>query len=97
MNNNLNKYLNHVEGENRGHILVYALSKCAWCRRTKQLLKTMGVEYYYIDYDLVREEDRQKLMEAVEKWNPACIFPTVVIDGECIRSDETRIREVLRN
>jgi glutaredoxin-like protein NrdH len=96
VNKDLNEYVNHVEGENRGHVLVYALSSCAWCRKAKNLLDSMGVEYYYIDADRVEEKDRQRLMETVEKWNPSCIFPTVVINEDtCISGDELRMREIL--
>lgn len=97
MDKDLNKYVTHVEGENKGHVFVYALSNCAWCKKTKQLLDTMGVEYSYIDADLVERKDRQKLMETVEKWNPACIFPTVVINNTCISgSDEYTIKTMLK-
>lgn len=95
----LNKYMNHVKGEKRGDILVFSLSRCAWCRKTKQLLNDMGVEYTYIDADLVKKEDRQKLMETLEEWNPACIFPTVVINHcTCIMgTDESTLKEVLES
>lgn len=96
MDKDLIKYVTHVKGESKGHVFVYTLSNCAWCRKTKQLLNTMGVEYSYIDADLVERKDRQKLMETIEKWNPACIFPTVIINETCINdSDEYTIRAML--
>ncbi len=97
INSSLTKYMKHVKGENRGNILVFSLSGCAWCRKTKQLLNDMDVEYSYIDADLVKKEDRQELMETLEDWNPACIFPTVVIDNHtCIIGvDESTLREAL--
>ena len=99
MNSRLTKYITHVKGERRGDILVFSLSRCAWCRKTKQLLNTMGVAYTYIDADLVKKEDRRKLMETLEKWNPACIFPTVVINHHiCIMgTDEPTLKEVLES
>jgi glutaredoxin len=95
----LQKYANLVKGEKKGDILVFSLSRCAWCKRTKQLLNDMGVEYSYIDADLVRKEDRQELMETLETWNPACIFPTVVIDNHTciIGTDESTLKEVLES
>ena len=42
----------HVEGENKGKILLYALSTCGWCRKTRQLLDDLGVAYDYIYVDL---------------------------------------------
>jgi len=41
--------VNHVQGKNVGHIMLYALSTCPWCRKTKQLLSDLGVDYYYVD------------------------------------------------
>jgi glutaredoxin len=99
MDNSLAQYVKHVKGEKEGNIMVYALSNCAWSKRTKNLLNDMGVEYSYIDADLVDKEDRLELMETLEKWNPACIFPTIVINNHiCIvGDDESEIREALES
>ncbi|KYK33907.1 MAG: hypothetical protein AYK18_04260 [Theionarchaea archaeon DG-70] len=97
MNYSLDKYTTHVKGENRGNIVMFTLNSCPWCRKTKQLLNTIGVEYSYVDIDCAAREDRQRLMETLEKWNPACIFPTVVINkDQCISGhNQFRIREAL--
>lgn len=72
----------HVEGKNKGKILLYALSTCVWCRKTKRLLNEMGIEYSYIDVDLLTPAEKDKVTEEVRKYNPACTFPTIVIDDE---------------
>lgn len=97
MNNDLEKYTKHVEGEKRGNIMVFALSGCAWCRKTKKLLDETGVEYSYIDVDLVEEEARQILTETLEEWNPAFIFPAVIINNRtCIIGvDESSLMKAL--
>jgi glutaredoxin len=86
-----------VAGEDRGKILVYSLSTCGWCRKTKDLLKKMGVEYSYIDVDGLEADEKETVKEEIRRWNPACSFPTIVVDDEtCIKGfDEDRIREVL--
>ena len=38
--------------------MLYALSTCVWCRRTKQLLDQLGVEYDYVDVDLLEGGDK---------------------------------------
>ena len=77
--------LTHVGGKNAGHVVIYALSTCPWCKKTKKLLDDLGVEYYFEDIDLLQETEKQQMMEAVKKWNPACSFPTMVIDdSKCI-------------
>ena len=90
--------LEHVSGKNVGRVVLYALSTCPWCNKTKQLLKDLGVDHYYENVDLLRAEDREKVMNIVEKWNPACSFPTLVInDSKCIVGfQEDEIRKALK-
>jgi glutaredoxin len=96
MNQNLDKYITHIQGEYKGEIILFSLSNCARCNKVKKALNEMGVEYYYIDIDHADQKDRPRLMETVEKWNPACIFPTVVINKTtCITGDPSRITESL--
>ena len=86
----------HVEGENKGKIMLYALSTCGWCRKTKELLNELGVEYEYIYVDLLEDEDEDTAMDEVKKWNPRLSFPTLVIDDKCIVGfKEDEIREAL--
>ena len=85
-----------VEGENKGKIMLYALSTCGWCRKTKELLNELGVEYEYIYVDLLEDEDEDTAMDEVKKWNPRLSFPTLVIGDRCIVGfKEDEIREVL--
>ena len=75
----------HVDGINKGKIVLYALSTCGWCKKTKDFLKKLGVEYTYVFVDNLGGNDRDETMEEVKKWNPRRSFPTVVINDEkCI-------------
>ena len=87
----------HVEGNKKCDILVYALSTCVWCRKTKNLLNTLGVDYYFIDVDLLEGAEKEKIFKEMKHWNPAGSFPTIVIDNKrCIAGyDEERIRKEL--
>jgi glutaredoxin len=87
----------HVPGKNAGKVLLYALSTCPWCKKTKQLLNDNGIEYYYIDVDLLSSEDKSNTIKTVEKWNSSCSFPTMVVnDKECIVGfDEEKIKKAL--
>ncbi len=89
--------LKHIPGKNAGHIVLYALSTCPWCKKTKQLLNDMGVEYYYADVDLMTSGEKDETMGKVEKWNPSCSFPTMVInDNKCVVGfQENQIRKAL--
>ena len=87
--------LQHVAGENKGHIVLYALSTCPWCRKTKKLLEDLGVEYYFGDVDLMNDAEKKEAMVVIQKWNPGASFPTMVIDNnQCIIGfQENKIRE----
>jgi glutaredoxin-like protein NrdH len=84
----------HVDGKKKGNIMLYALSTCGWCAKTKELLRTLGVEFSYAFVDLLEGKEQDDAMNEVEKWNPQGSFPTLVIrDTICIvgfREDEIR-------
>jgi glutaredoxin-like protein NrdH len=86
-----------VPGKKSHEVMLYALSTCGWCKKTRQLLEELGVEYSYEYVDLLVGEDRKAAMDAVTHWNPACNFPTLVIDNQaCIVGfEEAKIREAL--
>lgn len=93
----LESNITDVEGKDKGKIMLYTLSTCGWCKKTKNLLKKLGVKYSYIDADLLEGKDRDNLIDELEKWNPRCSFPTIVVDDEtCIVGyKEDKIKEVL--
>jgi glutaredoxin-like protein NrdH len=88
--------MKHVNGKDKGHILMYALSTCGWCKKTKRLLEKLGVEYDYTDVDLLEGEDKAKAIKELERWNPRRSFPTLVINDECIVGyKEDEIKEAI--
>jgi glutaredoxin-like protein NrdH len=91
----MNIKMNHMDGESKGRIVLYALSTCQWCMKTKELLKQLNIEYSYIDVDLADEKDQDEIVEEIKKYNPACSFPTIVVDDNysIIGFDEEKIRE----
>lgn len=90
--------MEHVKGKNKGRVNLYALSTCQWCRKTKDLLNELGVDYYYIDADTVDEEELKKIKKEIKKYNPAFSFPTLVIDDRdsIIGFDRVKIVEKLK-
>ena len=89
--------IEHVKGENKGKIMLYALSTCGWCRKTKEFLTKLGVSYDYIFVDYLEGDDRESIMDDITKWNPRRSFPTIVInDKDCIVGyKEDKIKEAL--
>lgn len=87
----------HVDGKNRGTVMLYALSTCGWCAKTKDLLRQLGVEFDFTYVDLLEGEEQDNAMNRVEKFNPAGSFPTLVIDNRrsIVGFREKEIREAL--
>lgn len=89
--------LSRVSGENRGKVVLFALSTCVWCKKTKKLLGELGVEYSFVDVDLLDGDEKDEVVAQLVKWNPQQSFPTMVIDDEesIVGFKEEKIREVL--
>lgn len=87
----------HIQGKDKGHIMLYALSTCSHCRRVKELLNELGVSYDYIFVDHLPRVEMDEIIKEIEKFNPRCSFPTLVINGSkvIIGSREDEIREAL--
>jgi glutaredoxin len=87
----------HVKGNNKGKIILYALSTCVWCKKTKKLLDDLGVEYSYFYVDLLEGEEKEMINREIHKWNPRMSFPTLVINDKesIVGFKETEIREAL--
>ncbi len=77
--------ISKVSGNNSKHkVFVYALSTCVWCKMTKQFLKDNGVEYEYVDVDLVDENDKVKIREDIQKRGGTLSYPTTIVDDKTI-------------
>jgi glutaredoxin-like protein NrdH len=87
----------HVEGNDKGKVTLYALSTCIWCKKTKDLLSDLGVKYDYVYVDLLKGSDRGEAVDQVKHYNPSCSFPTIVIGDKCIVGyREKEIKEALK-
>lgn len=79
------------------NVKLYALSTCGWCKKTKELLDTNGVEYDVVYVDLLEGDEKEAVLDEVRKYNPRSSFPTVVVDDS--RSvtgfKEDQLRELL--
>ncbi len=61
-------------------VVLFALSTCPACKKTKTLLKELGVDALVVDLDLVDRDSREKLLLEVRRFNPRETFPTLVIN-----------------
>lgn len=87
----------HVDGKNKGKVILFALSTCGWCGRTKDLLREMGVAFDYTFVDLLDGKEQDDAIALVEKFNPSGSFPTLVINNKktIVGFREQEIREAL--
>jgi glutaredoxin-like protein NrdH len=88
-----------IKGKNKKHhVKIYTLSTCGWCKKTKELLKELDVEYEYIDVDTLIGNDILQISEEVKKYNKFRTYPTIVIDkGKhvILGFNDTEIKEYL--
>jgi len=89
----------HIPGKKSRRIMLYALSTCGWCQKTKKLLDDLGVEYDYEYVDQLHGDEKEEAVRKVREWNPSCSFPTLVLDNKkCIVGyKEGEIREAFQN
>lgn len=79
-------------------VMLYALSTCGWCKKTRQLFDDHGVRYDYVYVDQQTGEEKERTLAEVRRWNPNTSFPTVVIDDNLVivGFQEARLREALK-
>ena len=90
--------IEHVSGKKKGTVMLYALSTCGWCKKTKELLREIGVEFDYTYVDLLEGKEQDTAMATIERFNPAGSFPTLVINDQkgIVGFKEQEIREAFR-
>lgn len=97
-------YKPHIQtiiGKPTKDIMVFSLSNdtCIWCDKTKNLLKQLGLQYSYVDVDLLDKADQDEAYQEMWKYIPnSTTFPTVVINnGEFVISgfSEQELKDLL--
>jgi len=77
-------------------VFIYALSTCGHCRAAKKLLSDKGVEYDFVDVDLLPRDELRETLDEVAKVNPQRSFPTILIgDTVIVGARESEILEAL--
>jgi len=86
-----------IQGKDVGKILLYALSTCAWCKKTKRFLDKLGVGYAFIDVDSLSHDEQSSAKETIKKWNPRGSYPTIIVnEKDCVVGyNEKKLKEAL--
>jgi glutaredoxin len=87
--------MEHISGKKMGNVMLYTLSTCIWCKKTKALLKELGVDFSYEDVDLLEDEESEKTEKEMDKYDNDPSFPLIIIDGKKFYSgyDEDKMRK----
>ena len=74
-----------VSGNKNNHkVTVFALSTCVWCKMTKQFLSDNGVEYEFVDVDLLNEKDKSQAHDTITSKGGALSYPTIIVDDKTL-------------
>ncbi len=46
--------MQHVEGQDKGKLVLFALSTCGWCKKTRALIEDLDASYDYVYVDLTK-------------------------------------------
>ena len=89
--------MQHIEGQDKGKLVLFALSTCGWCKKTRALIEDLNADYEYVYVDLLKCKERDEVVEMVKKWNPQVSFPTLVINDKktIVGFKEDEIREAI--
>ncbi|MFZ3056880.1 MAG: glutaredoxin family protein, partial [Smithella sp.] len=69
---------------------------CSHCKATKKFLRDNGINFDYVDVDLLQGDDKQKVLEEFMQYNPDRSFPTIIIgDVVIIGFKENDIKKAL--
>jgi len=78
------------------HVKMYTLSTCSHCKAAKKFMSDNGVDYEFVDVDLLKGTDQAAAIERVRERNPRLSFPTIIIgDLVIVGFQEGQIREAL--
>lgn len=87
--------MEHVKGKDKGKLMLYTLSTCIWCKKTKALLKELGVAFSYEDVDLLEGDDEDRVNAEIEGYTNNATFPLIILDGKkfVMGYEEEKIRK----
>ncbi len=74
-----------VSGKKNNHkVTLYALSTCVWCKMTKQYLNDNGVEYQWVDVDLLDDNDKTRVHTDIISKGGVLSYPTIIVDDKTV-------------
>lgn len=78
---------NSVKGEKSDHkVVLYALSTCGWCKKTREFLEENKVTYDYIYVDKASFEEKKEIGILLKEKGVPLGFPITFIDQSTVVS-----------
>jgi glutaredoxin len=65
-------------------VMVYALSTCPWCRKTKQWFDDSKIPYECVDVDKLPDDEQDTVADKAFELSGGRRYPVVVINGEVV-------------
>lgn len=79
-------------------VMVYALSTCPWCKKTKKLLNDNNVTFDFVDVDLLEGTEQENALTEVEKLSGGRSFPVIKIGDKVVQGfDPDKIMEAVHS
>ena len=66
-------------------VLLYSLSTCPWCKKTKQLLTEKKVTFECVEVDQISGDAQQNAVDEMKRLTGKTSFPVLVINGRAIQ------------
>jgi len=74
----------------RDEIVLFGLSTCMWCKKTKKHLDECKVAYSKIFVDLLDLDQKRQVRDEIKKYNERMSYPTVKIKDKVVVGYDTR-------
>lgn len=66
-------------------VLLYTLSTCPWCRKTKKFFEERGVPYDFVDVDKLGRKERMATRDKVVELAGSLQYPVAIINGTAVQ------------
>ena len=65
-------------------VVLYGLTTCTYCRKVREILDQLGVNYKAVDLDLLSGNEKAQVLMELGQYNPKQTFPTTVVGEQVI-------------
>ena len=65
-------------------ILMYTLSTCPFCRKTKKYFRDRNIPFDFVDYDQAGEKEQERIAAEMMKHTDHIAFPFVKIEDTVV-------------